>query len=182
MAPFASYGTLVAKGDAVVERRATIASARHVHYVSQSTKEVTRVTEHRDESLMDKIKGALGMGDDARDEPEEMHAHTAGASVVTDADYDESTNLGGTGNRPAGPDFAAEETVPGEFGAGLDAEEMAGTGESNTGTGLAYDYEKGSVTEPVDESEWTRGGAASGETALDHDDDEVDSRRPELGI
>ncbi len=75
------------------------------------------MTEPRDPSLIDRIRGSIG----------------------------------GTGNRPAGPDYAAdEEVLPGEFGAGLDGEEMTGTGEHDTGTGLAYDFERREVTEPVD--------------------------------
>lgn len=80
-----------------------------------------------DESLIDKAKRALGVGqpDERTDVPGE-----------TDA-----------GDRPdgwAGVPDAAEEP---EFGVGLDRESMAGSGESNTGTGLDYDFERREVTD-----------------------------------
>ena len=144
------------------------------------------MTEDRGDSFMDKVKDALGMGD--RDDDvytDDSDQQTAGAGVVVGgADADE---LGGDVNRPAGPDFGADERTGPELGIGLDEEGTAGTGEYNTGTGLGYDYDRNAVTDPgpleteptvgstpaatggLDES-LTRGGAASGESPFEEED------------
>lgn len=67
----------------------------------------------------------------------------------TDADLDATDDVP---NRPAGPDYGAGDTIDSEFGVGLDREEMTGTGEDNTGTGLGYDFDRGEVSE-VDEED-----------------------------
>ena len=62
------------------------------------------MTDHRDESLLDKLKGALGMG---QDEPTEARHEEPLAADRTEgwAGVDEA--LAGEGDRPAGPDYGA---------------------------------------------------------------------------
>lgn len=154
------------------------------------------MTEDRGDSLMDKVKDALGMGDrndrtdrternDAMDRTDrtdldDLDRGTAHDDlVVAGADQDE---LGGDTNRPAGPDYGAGDTTGPELGIGLDREGTTGTGEYNTGTGLGYDYDRNAVTDPgpleteptVGSTEWTREGAASGEAPFE---DEETGRR-----
>jgi len=121
---------------------------------------------------------------------EPVDRDSAGAGVVVGGT--DAHELGGDVNRPAGPDYGADDTAGPELGVGLDREGTAGTGEHNTGTGLGYDYDRNAVTDPgplgteptfgstqptagsagaVGEPEWTRGGAASGESALDADEE-----------
>ena len=70
-------------------------------------------------SFFDKVKDAFGMNDDAD-------------TVVTDTDTDR-LGTDDVVNRPAGPDYGAEETIDREFVVGLDREEMTGTAEHDTG-------------------------------------------------
>lgn len=80
-----------------------------------------------DESLIDKAKRALGMG--------EPHERTDLPGETDAADRPEGW---------AGVPDAAEGP---EFDTGLDRESMAGSGASNTGTGLDYDFERREVTD-----------------------------------
>lgn len=131
------------------------------------------MTEHHGESLIDKVKDALGMGHREETHPEDMHEHTPGAGVVEGTDSGDE--LAATRNRPAGPDFGAEEPVERDLG-------MTGTADADTGVGYGTDRETVSDTgaaEPgtaAGESEWTRGEAASGESPVDTDED-VETRR-----
>src|SRR5687767_3295175 len=73
-------------------------------------KESPNVTDHRDESLMDKVKNAFGMGshDDHEHDHDHDHDHIDAADTtraevpgrMTTFDDD----LSDSGNRPAGPD------------------------------------------------------------------------------
>ncbi len=71
------------------------------------------MTEHGNESLIDKVKNALGMG---AHEHEHEHEHERGPdSARDDSDRPEGwagvdDALGGTENRPAGPDYGASGT------------------------------------------------------------------------
>ncbi len=63
------------------------------------------MTDHENESIVDKIKDALGMGtedDRATTQPDLDADRPEGWAGVDDA-------LGGTANRPAGPDYAADD-------------------------------------------------------------------------
>jgi hypothetical protein len=131
------------------------------------------VTDHRDESLMDKVKNAFGMGSHD-DHPHIDDADTTRAEVPGRTAFND--DLADSGNRPAGPDYGASdtvgtvETVDVEYGA-PPTTPAAGT---DFGTGI----DRGPTTMP-DESEWTRGGAASGESVLDTEEDlDVDRRDP----
>ena len=135
------------------------------------------MTHERDESVMDKVKDALGMGDDDRSErlaEDDMHAHTAGGGVSGSFD---ANDLGGTANRPAGPDFAGGDTAA--TGMGTDFEEGAMAGTGSTGAGV---LEPQSTGTGVTDSEWTRGGSASGESPFGSDADTLagDRRRDDV--
>src|SRR5687767_10523234 len=72
-------------------------------------KESPNVTDHRDESLMDKVKNAFGMGshddNDHIDATDTTRAEVPGRMTTFDDD------LSDAGNRPAGPDFGAGSTL-----------------------------------------------------------------------
>ena len=122
------------------------------------------------ESLMDKVKNAFGMGHDEHDDHDHDHSSddhghdtvagagsAAGAGTLShDADDVE--------NRPAGPDYAR-----------TDAPEEGYGRESGADATVADDRTT------VGDAEWTRGGAASGESSLGTDD-EVQTERRETGI
>ena len=74
------------------------------------------MTEHREEGPIDRIKDALDVGDEPRtaDSDDDLAAdRPSGWAGVTDA-------LDDTANRPAGPDYGADEGVGGRTGADLD--------------------------------------------------------------
>ncbi len=131
------------------------------------------MTDQRDESLMDKVKNAFGMGshDDDHDHDHIDDADTTRAEVPGRTTLDD--DLADSGNRPAGPDSGASdpvETVDVEYG----PPPTTGAAGTEFGTGI----DRGPTTMP-DESEWTRGGAASGESVLDAEEDlDVDRRDP----
>lgn len=145
------------------------------------------MTDHRDESLMDKVKNALGMGSHDDDHDHIDGADTTRAEVPGATTLDD--DLADSGNRPAGPDYGAGST--------LDAGDTVDTGFGTTdpvetvdvdyapagttaaaGSQFGTETDRGPTTMP-DESEWTRGGAASGESVLDTEEDlDVDRRDP----
>lgn len=138
------------------------------------------MAEHEGESLIDKIKGAFGMGAGHQEHGAGMHEHTDGADMAgNEAIHGHPADAP---NRPVGPDDGADDSS--EFEAGLDRESMAGTGSSNTGTGLGYDFERREVSEPVTTERRTgvedtgpsRDAAASGESPLDTDVDDRQER------
>jgi len=130
------------------------------------------VTDHRDESLMDKVKNALGMGSHDDDHDHIDDADTTRAEVPGRTTFDD--DLADSGNRPAGPDYGAGDTVE-----TVDVDyPPASTTDAATGTEFGTETDRGPTTMP-DESEWTRGGAASGESVLDTEEDlDVDRRDP----
>lgn len=120
------------------------------------------MTDHRDESLIDKIRNALGMGDDgtdaSADEFRDDVRTTAPASTVTAspeasaprAGFSEpfEEDLGDPANRPTGPDYGATDgpvetgfgaaaTRVDDFGAGPDRETFAGSAATDTGPRVA---------------------------------------------
>jgi len=121
------------------------------------------------ESLIDKVKNAFGMGHDDHDDhaghDHAGHDHdtavgagstAAAGTTVHDADDVE--------NRPAGPDYARTDAP--EEGYGRESGPDATAADDRTTVG---------------DAEWTRGGAASGESTLGADDD-VQTERRETGI
>jgi hypothetical protein len=152
------------------------------------------VNDHRDESLMDKVKNAFGMGSHDDDHDHIDDADTTRAEVPGRTTFDDD-DLSDSGNRPAGPDYGAGstldagDTVDTGFGT-ADRVSTADTVETvevdygpppttaAAGTEFGTGVDRGPTTMP-DESEWTRGGAASGESALDAEEDlDVDRRDP----
>ena len=137
------------------------------------------MTDHRDESLMDKVKNAFGMGSHDDDHDHIDDADTTRAEVPGRTTFDD--DLSDSGNRPAGPDYGASDTL--DAGTVDRVETVAvDYGPPPTtaapGTEFGTGIDRGPTTMP-DESEWTRGGAASGESVLDADEDlDVDRRDP----
>lgn len=108
------------------------------------------MTHHENESIIDKVKNAFGMGDDDH-EGHEGHDHGPGEH---DHDHDttSATAAGDVENRPAGPDYGAS---------AADA-----------------DLERGSVADPATTGfEEPRGEAASGESIVIEDEQPVDAER-----
>lgn len=105
------------------------------------------MTDQHGQSLMDKVKDALGMGDDDHDTDEPMR-RTGDTGMNPDADStirDIGAGAGaGTANRPAGPDYAGADETP-----------MAGADGGTT-------------------SEWDRGEGASVQTRFGTADEEED--------
>jgi hypothetical protein len=139
------------------------------------------MNDHKDESLIDKVKNAFGMGSDDDEHLETRH-DDIGDPLSSDrpdgwAGVDES--LGGAETRPAGPDYGAADTPVGVGNdAGLDTAPLGGgTTGSYTGPGeqLEPEYQGGDTAR----GEWTRGEAASGQSPFDED---VDTTRREQGI
>ncbi|HEU5324336.1 MAG TPA: hypothetical protein VFV59_00455 [Candidatus Limnocylindria bacterium] len=125
------------------------------------------MNDHRDESLIDKIKNAFGMGDDGTDSPADdfrddvpTTAATGTATVSPEASAPQAgfsepfeEDLGDPANRPTGPDYGATDgpvetgfgtaaTRVDDFGAGLDEETFEGTAATDTGprvTPAGYD-------------------------------------------
>jgi hypothetical protein len=138
------------------------------------------VTDHRDESLMDKVKNAFGMG--SHDDHDHIDdADTTRAEVPGRTTFDD--DMAASGNRPAGPDYGASDTTDAGFGT-TDAVETVDVDYGPPPTSAAAGTEFGTGIDRVpttmpDESEWTRGGAASGESVLDTEEDlDVDRRDP----
>jgi hypothetical protein len=146
------------------------------------------VTDHRDESLMDKVKNAFGMGshdDEHEHDHDHDHDHIDGADTtraevpgrMTTFDDD----LSDSGNRPAGPDYGAGDTLDAGTVDRVETVEVDYGPPPTTaaaGTEFGTGIDRGPTTMP-DESEWTRGGAASGESVLDSEEDlDVDRRDP----
>lgn len=124
------------------------------------------MADHRDdESFVDKIKGALGMGDERRehDRPAGDDRGTGVGAGTTGVD-----DTTGTANRPGGPDYGARDPNS-DLGSDFEDPRDAGTARSG-----------GDVTGA--ESEWTRGGAASGESSLGSETDAADTDRRSGGI
>lgn len=69
------------------------------------------MTHHDDQSLMDKVKDALGMGEDDHDTDEPMR-RTGNTGMNPDADSTIRDIGGGTANRPGGPDYAGADGTP----------------------------------------------------------------------
>jgi hypothetical protein len=162
------------------------------------------VNDHRDESLMDKVKNAFGMGSHDDDHDHIDDADTTRAEVPGRTTFDDD-DLSDSGNRPAGPDYGAGTTLDAgdTVDSGFGTADRVNTADSGFGTAdpvdtvetVEVDYgpppttaaagtefgtgiDRGPTTMP-DESEWTRGGAASGESALDAEEDlDVDRRDP----
>src|SRR5687768_1122679 len=73
-------------------------------------KESPNVNDHRDESLMDKVKNAFGMGSHDDDHDHIDDADTTRAEVPGRTTFDDD-DLSDSGNRPAGPDYGAGSTL-----------------------------------------------------------------------
>lgn len=138
-----------------------------------------------DDSLMDKVKNAFGMGDDehahdehdGHDHSDHDHAGHDHATAATDpldtsartdgwAGVDEA--LGGAENRPAGPDYGGGDPVTGTN------DDAFGTTTAPLGGGASGSF--GGPGESVDpdrqgtgQTEWTRGEAASGRSPFEED-------------
>lgn len=136
---------------------------------------------NRDESLIDKVKNAFGMGsDDEHSHDEHAHGdHQHDEHAPGDHAHDESATerpdgwagvddaLGGTENRPAGPDYAAQD-APAGIG-----DDSGGLGTAPLGGGTSdADRETGSGT-----SDWTRGETASGQSPFEEGTEADPSRR-----
>ena len=101
------------------------------------------MTDNRDESLIDKVKNAFGMGDDHRDHDDDQsaHEHTVGAGAGVGGTFDR--DVGETTNRPAGPDYGAS-----DVGSADDA--GFGTTETIDVSHESDDYGAATGTDPVD--------------------------------
>ena len=142
-----------------------------------------------DESLMDKVKNAFGMGDDEHDHDDQT-GHDHASSVGDPLDTSERTEgwagvdeaLGGTENRPAGPDYGGGDPVTGtnDDAFGTTAAPLGG-GASGTfgGPGESLDPDR----QGTGQTEWTRGEAAPGRSTFEDDPiggDPESSRRDDL--
>jgi hypothetical protein len=144
---------------------------------------------NHDESLIDKVKNAFGMGDDEHADHEGHADHdVAGRGIDTDpldtsartegwAGVDDA--LDGSENRPAGPDYGGGDPVTGtnDDAFGTTAAPLGGGASgSYTGVGESLDPDR----QGTGEAGWTRGEAASGESGFDDDartDDPLNPRR-----
>ena len=95
----------------------------------------------QDESLIDKVKNAFGMGSDDEHEHEGHshddplhgdHGHDQAADERPEGWAGVDDALGGTGNRPAGPDYAAQD-LPAGIGDDSGSLETAPLGGGTTG-------------------------------------------------
>lgn len=117
------------------------------------------MSDHRDESLLDKIKNAFGMGDDTDASADGLRGDVPASPTATasapQAGFSEpfEEDLGDPANRPTGPDYGATDAAPGvavatgtaetdlgpaatrvdDVGVGLDQETVAGTAAAETG-------------------------------------------------
>ena len=68
------------------------------------------MTDNRDESLIDKVKNAFGIGGDEHDHDHDHgdHEHMVGAGAGAGSTVER--DLGDPMNRPAGPDYGADDT------------------------------------------------------------------------
>ena len=136
---------------------------------------------NHDDSLMDKVKNAVGMGDDEHEnhggqaadtDPLDTSQRTEGWAGVDEA-------LGGTDNRPAGPDYGGGDPVTGtnDDAFGTTAAPLGGGTSGNyTGVGESVDPDR----QGTGGTEWTRGEAAPGQSPFDDDtstDDPLNPRR-----
>jgi hypothetical protein len=166
------------------------------------------VNDHRDESLLDKIKNAFGMGDDGTDaSPDDVRDDVPATATATapavnpsapqaEAEFSEpfEEDLGDPVNRPAGPDYGASDSAAAE--PRVD-ETMEGTAATDAGVPTApagYDDPYETVAGPgpmgagttAEDQAWTRGEAASGTTPFDGDerrnDEVIEPERRETGV
>jgi hypothetical protein len=107
---------------------------------------------HDDESFVDKIKGALGMGSSEHDADARHDERDRSVGVGAGTRTDDMT--AGTADRPAGPDYGARDP----------------------GSDLGSDFE-----DPRDAGT-TRGGAASGESPFGSETDAPDTDRRGQGV
>jgi len=102
----------------------------------------TDVTEHRDESFIDKVKGALGMGSDDK-HADHAHDHPAGSGAA-EGHAPSHDGPADTINRPAGPDYGAADATGTDLGGGAGDEGMRGTA---AGEAEAHEHTFGSSME-----------------------------------
>jgi hypothetical protein len=155
-----------------------------------------------DESLIDKVKNALGMGDDDRRDADRATTAEREPDTHDDLGADrpdgwagvpDAAGLGGSEHPGAGDREATYGSGTPEMGVGLDREATSGTGDRNMGTGLDYDFEERTVTSDSpggasgtdEDAAWTRGEAASGQDPLVQgggDGTRVEEERRESGM
>lgn len=129
------------------------------------------MTHHENESIIDKVKNALGMGGHDDHDDHADHSDHAGHDHAGDAHEEVVSTPGSTmrddvDNRPAGPDYAASDTDP-DAGAALGRGSVAEP--ATTGTAPA-------------DAPMTRGEAASGHSGMVDEDGTVGTDRNEPGI
>ena len=105
------------------------------------------MTDHRDESLIDKVKNAFGMGDDHHDHDEDHGHHEPAVDAGAGAGATFERDLGDATNRPAGPDYGASD-VTGDADSIDDT--RFGTTETIDVTHASDDYGAPTATDPVD--------------------------------
>ena len=132
--------------------------------------------EHRDEGLMDKVKNALGMGDDNRDDTESVEDREPGWAGVGEMmdERDEVTGSRADGGTAMGPS--------GGTGMNPDADSTLG---GDTAAPAPYDIGYTDTDEETvigADGTPTRGEAASGQSPFDQDDDDLETTRQERGI
>ena len=105
------------------------------------------MTDNRDESLIDKVKNAFGMGDDHRDHDDDQgsHDHAVGAGAGVGGTFDRDP--GDVTNRPAGPDYGASD-VGSDVGSVDDT--RYGTTETIDVTHASDDYGASDPVDPLD--------------------------------
>jgi hypothetical protein len=157
-----------------------------------------------DESLIDKVKNALGMGDRDDDDRRETDRSTTerepGAGDDLDADRADGwagvPHAAGVGSSDRSTDATGRSDVDygsgtPEAGIGLDREATSGTGDHNTGTGLDYDFEERAVTSDApggaagtdEDATWTRREQGSAEGPLVQGENrDVEEERRESGM
>ncbi len=137
------------------------------------------MSDHRDESLLDRIKSAFGMGDDGTDASpdavrDDVPTTATSTAATPQAGFSEpfEEDLGDPANRPTGPDYGAG---AGDGAAGYDDPYDTVAGPGPMGAGAS----------DVDDA-WTRGHAASGTPPFDPEEggegDVIEQERRETGI
>lgn len=128
------------------------------------------MTHHENESIIDKVKNALGMGHDDHHE-DDGHDHGHETPVAAGSGAAAPMAGGDVENRPGGPDYGSSD-------AGNDADADADLGRGS----VAEPAVTGTATGTAPDAPMTRGEAASGRSGIVDEDDTFGSDRRETGV